>query len=126
MSIGRGTYNPFEVIGYPDSTFGEFTFTPISIDGMSKYPKYQDTQCFGIDLKQTSSDDRIDLSFLINYYSRFESPEEFFNDYFDVLAGTDQLREQIIAGMNEEEIRQSWQAELNQYKAIRSKYLLYE
>ncbi len=55
-------------------------------------------------------------------------PNDFFSrpDFFDKLAGTDKLREQIIAGMTEEQIRDSWTEELTEYKAMRKKYLLYE
>jgi uncharacterized protein YbbC (DUF1343 family) len=45
---------------------------------------------------------------------------------FDLLAGTDSLRLQIIRGLSEDEIRAGWQGELHQYKQVRKKYLLYE
>ena len=44
---------------------------------------------------------------------------------FDKLAGTFELKKQIIAGKSEEEIRQSWEPGLSQYKLMRKKYLLY-
>ena len=50
----------------------------------------------------------------------------FFNNYFDLLAGTDQLRKQIIEGASEKEIRAGWQKDLDQFKQLRKKYLLYE
>lgn len=125
ISIGRGTYHPFEVIGYPDSSFGTFTFTPTSIDGMSKYPKYENVACFGEDLRSIGAKNYLDLSFVLEYFKKFEEPDDYFNNYFDVLAGTDKLRKQIIEGMNESEIRNSWSKDLKEYKETRSKYTLY-
>ena len=125
ISIGRGTYFPFQVAGYPDPKFGDFSFTPVSIEGMSKYPKHQDKECFGVDLRNQEPPKRLDLSYLINYYQKFEAKEEFFIKYFDTLAGTDSLRKQIESGMTEEEIRQSWQEGLDNYRKNREQYLLY-
>jgi uncharacterized protein YbbC (DUF1343 family) len=42
------------------------------------------------------------------------------------LAGSDSLRKQIIAGVTEQQIRASWKNDLDKYKAIRNKYLIYE
>jgi uncharacterized protein YbbC (DUF1343 family) len=41
------------------------------------------------------------------------------------LAGSAQLRQQLIAGMTEREIYDSWKTQLNEFKQIRKKYLLY-
>lgn len=126
MSIGRGTYFPFQVIGYPDSTFGEFTFTPVSIDGMSKYPKHQDNVCFGVDLREQEAPNKLDLSYVIDFYNKWDKEEDFFTKYFDTLAGTNQLKKQIESGKSKEEIRATWQLGLEKYRALRRKYLLYE
>ena len=40
--------------------------------------------------------------------------------FFNKLAGTDTLFNQIESGMNEEEIRKSWQQGLNEFEKIRS------
>jgi uncharacterized protein YbbC (DUF1343 family) len=36
-----------------------------------------------------------------------------------------ELRKQMLAGLSEKDIRASWQPALNQYKALRKKYLIY-
>ena len=41
------------------------------------------------------------------------------------LAGTKMLKEQVIAGKSEAEIRASWQEGIDNFKKIRKKYLLY-
>ncbi len=125
MSIGRGTYFPFQVIGYPDSTFGKFTFTPVSIDGMAKSPKYQDQTCYGVDLRNEPYPSRLDLSYVIDFYKKWKDEDDFFTNYFDTLAGTDELRSQIEQGKTEDEIRASWHNDLEKYKIMREKYLMY-
>jgi uncharacterized protein YbbC (DUF1343 family) len=125
MSIGRGTQFPFQVIGYPDSHFGRFTFTPVSIEGMSKNPKYENQRCYGVDLRTVSAPDKLDVGFVIYFYRKWEKKDDFFTEYFDTLAGTDALRMQILQGKTEIEIRATWQPALQQYKALRKKYLMY-
>ena len=60
-------------------------------------------------------------------YKHFPDKAKFFNAnlFFDKLAGTNQLRKDIISGKSEEEIRASWQPKLQKFKEIRQQYLLY-
>ena len=125
MSIGRGTDFPFQVIGYPDSVFGTFSFTPRSIPGVSKYPKLENKQCWGIDLRDKQGDLKFTLSYLIDAYNKFPDKEKFFIKSFTRLAGNDILQRQITEGLSEAAIKQTWQEDLNNYKKIRKKYLLY-
>ena len=126
VSVGRGTLMPFQIIGFPDSTFGEFVFTPISIDGMSKYPPYEGEKCFGLDLRNAKVKPQLDLSYLIDFYTKSPNKAEFFNSYFVKLAGTAQLQQQIEDGWTEVQIRKSWQVGLKDFKEKRKRYLLYE
>jgi uncharacterized protein YbbC (DUF1343 family) len=125
VSVGRGTYHPFEWIGHPDLKGYAFQFTPISIDGMSKQPPLENKLCYGLDLSKVERKKRIDLSYLIELYQAFPDKEKFFGKYFNALAGSGQLKEQLISGMTEEAIRASWQSDLNAFKKVRAKYLLY-
>lgn len=126
VSLGRGTYFPFQVYGYPDPKFGDFQFTPISIDGMSKTPPHQDKLCYGRDLRGESIDHHFTLEYLLEAYGKSGMKEKFFNSYFNTLVGTDELKKQILAGKSEAEIRESWKAGLEEYKLKREKYLLYK
>jgi len=126
MSVGRGTSFPFQVVGYPDQKFGEFSFTPKSIDGMAKHPKLEGQECYGVDLRHVKRLNRLDLSYVIDFYKKWNGGESFFTKYFNTLAGTDELRKQIESGMSEEAIRQTWQSDLDAYKKLKLKYLLYE
>jgi uncharacterized protein YbbC (DUF1343 family) len=44
---------------------------------------------------------------------------------FDKLAGTTNLKRQIMEGISEDEIRKTWEPALSEYKKMRKKYLLY-
>ena len=126
ISVGRGTYFPFQVYGAPDQKYGDFTFTPVSINGMSKNPPHENKACYGSDLREESLDHRFTLSYLLEMFNKSGQGAAFFNNFFDRLAGTDQLRKDILAGKTEAEIRASWQKDLDIYKNIREKYLLYQ
>lgn len=128
FSIGRGTEIPFQVIGYPDSIFGDFTFTPKDIEGMQTNPKQEGKLCYGIDLRNESLETKFTLKYLIEFYNKSEMGKDFFarSDWFNLLAGNSELQQQIIDGMTEDEIKASWKPELEEYKKMRKKYLLYE
>ncbi len=125
VSVGRGTKIPFQIVGVPDSTMGDFTFTPESIDGMAKNPRYKGQKCYGYDLREVEVENKINLSYLIEFYQKSKNKEAFFNKYFVKLAGTDKLQQQIESGVPEDEIRQSWEPALSEYKKLRKQYLLY-
>jgi len=126
ISLGRGTQMPFQVIGHPDLKNMPFQFTPVSIEGMSKNPPLENKLCYGIDLRSAPVKAQLDLSYLIQFYQAFPDKEQFFNNYFEKLAGTIALREQIKQGMSEEQIRETWQNGLDAFKLRREKYLIYK
>ena len=99
VSVGRGTTFPFQVLGAPNKKYGSFTFTPRSLPGFDKNPMHKGITCYGEDLRNVTD---------------------------DLLMGTDSVRKAILKGESEEAIRNSWQKELQDYKEIRKKYLLYE
>ena len=128
ISIGRGTDWPFQVVGYPDPVFGDFTFTPGTRPGMAAHVEQQGQLCYGRDLRQIDADGAtFTLAYLLDFYHKMPDKNKFFSrpEFFDKLAGTDVLRKQIIAGKTESEIRDSWAADLATYKSMRKKYLLY-
>ncbi|WP_304517948.1 DUF1343 domain-containing protein [Cecembia rubra] len=125
VSLGRGTYFPFQVYGYPDPKFGDFTFTPVSIVGMSKNPPQQGKLCYGEDLRNEPLDHQFTLKYLLKAYELSGKKEKFFNNFFDKLAGTDELRKDILSGKSETAIRAGWQKDLEAYMALRDKYRLY-
>lgn len=125
ISLGRGTYFPFQVYGYPDEDFGDFTFTPESIPGMAKSPRYQDQVCYGRDLRNEPSDAKFTLKYLLDAFALSKDKSKFFTNYFDTLAGSDELRKMIQAGKSEKEIRAAWKSDHDKYMTLRANYLLY-
>lgn len=138
ISQGRGTQMPFQILGSP-ALKGKykFTFTPVSIKGMSETPLYQDQLCYGLDLRNYDTSvfkktGRLNLSWLIDMYKAYPDKEKFFDfkqskqiNNFNRLAGNDKLQKQIASGMSEQQIRASWEPALSTYKEMRKKYLLY-
>jgi uncharacterized protein YbbC (DUF1343 family) len=137
VSVGRGTDYPFEVIGSPYTMMDSgFPFTPVSRPGATDPPS-KGQLCKGYDLRKYDKETARELStemkgvnikYLLKMFALTSDKDKFFSspDFFDKLAGTDELRKQIIAGKTESEIRASWQPALREYKAIRKKYLLYK
>jgi uncharacterized protein YbbC (DUF1343 family) len=139
LSEGRGTMFPFTVIGAPEfKNVYDFSFTPKSIKNMSATPIHLGKKCYGldlrnVDLKSIREAKAINLSWLIETYNKYPNKQIFFDNkqskeivVFDKLAGGPLLKQQIIDGMSEEEIRESWKPGLEKYKLIRNKYLLYQ
>jgi uncharacterized protein YbbC (DUF1343 family) len=138
ISQGRGTHFPFTVLGNPDLKGKyEFAFTPVSIKGMSETPLHQNKTCYGLDLRKYDTSEfrktgQINLKWLMELYQAYPFKEKFFDfkqsnqiGNFDKLAGVATLREQIIAGKSEKQIRESWGPGLSDFKKLRKKYLLY-
>jgi uncharacterized protein YbbC (DUF1343 family) len=130
VSEGRGTPFPFQLFGHPELTMGDTTFTPVATAGASS-PKLKGEQCRGVSLASLPADSvrtmgRLQLGLLMSAYKAFPEKGRFFNmKFFDLLAGSSKLRNQIIAGFTEEQIREGWQDGLEQFMHLRRKYLLY-
>ena len=129
VSVGRGTEMPFQVYGHPQIE-SEYSFTPKQAEGRNK-PLYCDTECYGKQLQQYATSykknpSKLNLSWIIEAYNQLKDKENFFNNFFVKLSGTKELQRQIENGLSEEEIRNSWKEELDKYKEIRAKYLLYK
>ncbi|MEM8906359.1 MAG: DUF1343 domain-containing protein [Bacteroidota bacterium] len=131
VSVGRGTTTQFQVYGHPDAKTGDHRFQPQPMEG-AKYPKHEGKVCHGVDLSQEALPKlqltQLNLSYLLDFYRDFPNKDAFFleNGFFDKLAGGPELRQQIMANADEMTIRNSWQAALTDFKAIRKKYLLYK
>jgi uncharacterized protein YbbC (DUF1343 family) len=132
VSLGRGTDHPFQFIGNPylDSISCPLKFTPKSTE-ITKQPKYQDTLCYGIDMRLMYSTilnaKKIDLTVLnLCYHHSLNKQETFFDRNFNFHAGNEELKQQIILSISPTEIRDSWKTGLSEFKRIRQKYLIYK
>ncbi len=132
VSEGRGTQAPFELYGYPGWTQKDFYFIPRSTSGSSENPKHPGDTCYGVDLRDYSKQHprgqkKIMLQWLLEAYKELSDKTDFFReDYFDLLAGTDKLRKQIVEGATEQEIRSSWEEGIEEYRGLRERYLIYK
>ncbi|PID90680.1 MAG: hypothetical protein CSA97_01645 [Bacteroidetes bacterium] len=127
VSVGRGTTSPFELIGSPTHPQTTFSFTPRPTTG-AKHPPYEGRRCHGLDLRHlrdSARPARLNLTYLIQMYQSCPSKSKFFTRFFNQLAGTPDLRKAMEDGWTEEQIRQQWAKDLEQFKSIRRKYLLY-
>ena len=98
--VGRGTGYPFERVSYGSDT---------------------------LDLRGEEAPSAFSLQYLMEMYRRVPKGKFFQkSNFFEKLAGNDDLRKQISSGMSEEEIRATWQPALDEFKKIREKYLIYK
>jgi uncharacterized protein YbbC (DUF1343 family) len=134
VSLGRGTDKQFQVYGSPfyPKDKAIFAFTPRPFEG-AKQPPLEGRLCHGFDLtslkpQSLQAEKQINLSFVLNMYKDFTVKDSFFlkSNFFNTLAGTTQLQQQIKEGKSEAEIRSTWQEGLTVYKKLRKKYLLYK
>lgn len=128
ISVGRGTEFPFQVLGSPDKRYGTFSFTPRSLPGFDKNPMYKDQTCYGEDLRKATDTEGFTLRYFLDFYKKSGEGAAFFDRarWFDLLMGTDTVRKAILAGKSEEEIYSQWEADLQKYREMRKKYLLYQ
>lgn len=128
ISLGRGTTFPFLVLGNPEFKNVDgmtFTFTPTDIKGMAIDPPHKNQLCYGIDLRKAPVERKVNLQYLLDFYKIYPDKDKFFIKSFDRLAGGAILRQQIMDGLTEAQIRDSWKEGLAAFSAIRKKYLLY-
>ena len=129
VSVGRGTEAPFQVYGHP-MIESDYSFTPKQAEGRGK-PLHCNSECFGENLIQYAIDYekneyQLNLTWLIKAYEQLKDKGNFFNNFFVKLSGTKDLQQQIENGLSADEIRESWKEGIEEYKKIRSKYLLYK
>ena len=124
VSVGRGTNQPFQHFGSPFLKFYSYAFQPKSGPG-SKFPKHENSTCFGKNLTNYPYLNSLNLIWLIEAYNQTNNKEDFFNSFFDKLAGSDKLRTQIISGLSDQKIKESWEPGLKEFKKTRAKYLIY-
>ena len=130
ISLGRGTDKPFQVVGHPDYPDHSFSFTPVAMTS-AKNPPMKDKRCYGVDLSGIDIDSlyqqrKLDLSILLKFYDVMDKNSFFNASWFDKLAGNSSLRKSIEAGWSEEQIRESWKADLEDFNKRRKLYLLYK
>ena len=129
VSMGRGTDTPFEIYGHPSMSGREFEFTPEPNAG-SKTPPHSGKLCYGVDLRKVADEDiwreGVNLEYIIDAYRDLNIGDKFFTPMFEKLIGVDYVREMIKEGRTAKEIEAQWREELEVYKELRKRYLIYE
>jgi len=129
VSIGRGTDRPFEMYGHPNFRKTDFNFVPVSTSG-AKQPLWENKACNGYDLAavQRKRAYEINLSWLLNARDQLMDSTKFIDqkNFFDRLAGTSDLRQQLLEGCSAKEIKSTWKPGLDAFLEVRKKYLIYD
>lgn len=127
-SLGRGTDKPFKIYGHPDMKNRTFSFTPRSVPGAKNAPLL-DQLCYGVDLSDISDDEAIaqgiNLAYLIDAYRDVNMGDKFLTSFFEKLIGNGDVRKMIAQGMSADEIKATWQDDVEGFKQLRRRYLLY-
>ena len=131
VSVGRGTKSPFRNLGMPQFKKGRISFTPYPSLG-AKNPIHKGKSCSGIFISDSMvnnliANPQINLDLIRFFYDNSPDKKIFFDgdNSFEKLVGNNNLKQQIIEGKTNDEIRKSWLAEIVAYKVKRKKYLLY-
>ncbi|MDT8346350.1 MAG: DUF1343 domain-containing protein [Flavobacteriaceae bacterium] len=127
ISVGRGTNKQFQIFGAPylkNTAIFNYEFMPMPNVG-ARNPKHKTNICFGLDLSNEEHPKRLELKWLVLAYKNSPNKKQFFNAFFEKLAGTENLRKQIEAGVSLDQIYAGWQPELERFKKLREPYLLY-
>ncbi|MBT8382815.1 MAG: DUF1343 domain-containing protein [Ignavibacteria bacterium] len=146
ISEGRGTENPFLTIGAPfinpDKLISELQteisngieyspieFIPKEILGKAVKPKFEGEKCYGIIIKVTDKEKFSAIDFGLNLvytlHKLYPDQFEFRENHFDLLTGNNKIRLSFEKGDSPDLIKKSWQKNLENFKEIRNKYLLY-
>ncbi len=152
VSIGRGTDSAFTLVGAPwfkpesdfrspnargaggmdlSSKATSITFTPRSLPGKSKYPKFQDQLCAGMRFEEIPRGKELFMTSIELFqraytnYRMMHAAQPFFQKNFNRWPGNTNFQQQIKSGLPVDQIYESWQPRVEAFKKIRAKYLLY-
>lgn len=142
VSVGRGTDKQFQIVGSPNLSnrrIGErplgllelIKFTPEKMVG-AKFPKHEGKLCAGFDMSsidvRSLREMKVDLNLIRGIYQLHINKPVFFNDFFEKLAGNKSLRKLVamkLGAAEEKKITLKYKTDLERFKSLRRKYLLY-
>lgn len=139
ISEGRGTTQPFEMIGAPwlDGQKLADELAALNLQGVLFRPveftptfsKYQGETCRGIQVhvsdRRSFEPVRVALHILSVVRRLYPSDFRWRESSIDRLSGSDDLRKAIDEGMPVDRIMAGWEPELKKFEALRRKYFLY-
>jgi uncharacterized protein YbbC (DUF1343 family)/CubicO group peptidase (beta-lactamase class C family) len=138
VSVGRGTDTPFEVMGapwidprvysdymnarlIPGVRFVPVTFTPVS-------GPYQNQLCKGVNIIVTDRTvlDAPEMGIELAAALKKLYPDNWKMEHMISALSNQQVFDQLAAGDDPRSIAQGWQDDLEKFKAVREKYLIYK
>jgi len=137
VSVGRGTDTPFEVIGAPwidgrklaealnNAKLPGVRFVPVRFTPKSSVHK--DAECGGVNIIVTNRDlfEPVITGLEMAAQLRKLFPKDFSIEKFNRLLANQKVFDAFRQGSDARAMRQVWESELDAFRAIRSKYLLY-
>ena len=137
VSVGRGTDTPFEILGAPyiDGRKLATILNGLKLNGVRFVPvrfmpnasTNKGVECGGVNVfvtnRNTFEPVLTGLEIASQIYKLY--PKEFNIEKFNRLLVSDKIFAAFKQGSEAKALRQIWQSELEQFKAIRQKYLLY-
>jgi uncharacterized protein YbbC (DUF1343 family) len=146
-SEGRGTHEPFKVVGapwidreqladdlngrdIPGLKFEPVSFTPVSIDGMAVSPKFENEEVHGVRFIIIDAANvhpvEAGIHLLDAFLRQAPDKEKFFHkEGIKRLAGTSVLHQMLLDEKSPQEIIDSWGKSVEEFINVREKYLLY-
>jgi uncharacterized protein YbbC (DUF1343 family) len=148
ISEGRGTTRPFELIGAPyiDPDDYALQLNSLGLAGVffrscafqPTFQKHGGVTCGGVQIHVTDRQSfepviagvamvKLAYDMYTDDFLWKNTPYEYVYDKnpFDVISGTNKIREAIEHGSGLNEIQDSWKGQLAEFRAVREKYLLY-
>jgi uncharacterized protein YbbC (DUF1343 family) len=137
VSVGRGTGTPFELLGAPWIKAKELAkyMNNRNIQGIRFMPmdftpnsgRFEQTLCHGMQVvlvdRQALDSPALGVEIASALYNLY--PKDFQLDKTLPLMGTDELLQAIRDGRDRDSIVLNWQGPLEQFRKLRSQYLLY-
>jgi len=125
INAGRGTEFQFQRYGSSSFPKSDFNYFPKANFG-SKYPKDQNKKCTGINLNSEPKQYKVNIKWLVDAYNKYPNKEKFFGKTFTIHVGNTSLETQLKQGLSVQEIEKSWRKDIEEFKLLRAKYLIYK
>lgn len=143
ISEGRGTPDPFMMIGSPTTklttshiaplrrafdgvNIERVSFRPESMPGKAPNPKFEGERCHGVELQITNIDgfDPVALGVQLFVAMLDATPDAELTDFIEKLSGIDKA--DFLQQLEDETYQEQWQETAEQFSRQRAEYLLYE
>lgn len=116
--------NMHSIYLYPSLCMFEATKLSVGRGTAKAFQMYGDTDLSGLDDEKVI-EAGLDLSYIIGAWKESGFADDFLSPWFEKLIGTPEVRRLILEGRTSGEIKETWKAELGEFRLLREQYLLY-